>query len=64
MNKRELQRGATMVEYAVAVSLICLATVASVTYLGSRIRGTFVQIILDLATSGETGGGGEGEGDG
>jgi pilus assembly protein Flp/PilA len=38
------QWGASAVEYALIVSLIAVAIIASVTLLGSRIRGVFSSI--------------------
>ena len=62
MGRKTLQRGATMIEYAILASLISLLTLAAVTTLSSRVRGVFLDIHLNLATSGERAGGGEGEG--
>ncbi len=43
------ERGTGLFEYALLVSLIAVVSIAAVTFVGTRTRGTFVSVSKELA---------------
>jgi len=54
------ERGATMVDYAILVALLCLVCIAGVTSLRDSIQGRFVEANNAIQSSGDAGGGFQG----